>query len=105
MTLLRQRMIRDLQLRRLADRTQEAYVQAVAGLAKYYKLSPDKIDDQKVQAGIPQLSAGPRVPAVNSLDLRPHRAEDDPFERWKWSREGTKIQPNDFRATKRSRWR
>ena len=49
MTLLRQRMIRDLQLRRLADRTQQTYVQAVAGLAKYYKQSPDQIDDQKVQ--------------------------------------------------------
>jgi site-specific recombinase XerD len=42
-------MIRDLQLRRLADRTQQSYVQAVAGLAKYYKQSPDQIDDQKVQ--------------------------------------------------------
>jgi len=42
-------MIRDLQLRRLADRTQQSYVQAVAGLAQYYKQSPDRIDDQKVQ--------------------------------------------------------
>ena len=42
-------MIRDLQSRRLADRTQEVYVQSVAGLARYYKQSPDQIDDQKVQ--------------------------------------------------------
>jgi len=42
-------MIRDLQIRRLADRTQQSYVQAVAGLAQYYKQSPDQIDDQKVQ--------------------------------------------------------
>lgn len=42
-------MIRDLQVRRLSDRTQEAYIGAVAGLAKYYKQSPDQLTDQKVQ--------------------------------------------------------
>ena len=37
MTILRQRMVRDMQLRRLADKTQESYLWAVTGLAKYYK--------------------------------------------------------------------
>ena len=30
-------MVRDMQLRRLADKTQESYLWAVTGLAKYYK--------------------------------------------------------------------
>lgn len=41
MTMLRQRMIEDMQLRGLAPRTQEAYVAAVEQLANYYhKPSP-----------------------------------------------------------------
>jgi hypothetical protein len=40
MTVLRQRMIEDMQLRGLAARTQEAYVAAVEHLAKYYRKSP-----------------------------------------------------------------
>jgi len=42
-------MIRDLQLRRLSEGTQKRYLHAVAGLAQYYKLSPDQIDHQKIQ--------------------------------------------------------
>ena len=42
-------MIRDMQLRRLADRTQESYLYAVTGLAQYYKESPDRITEKKVQ--------------------------------------------------------
>jgi integrase/recombinase XerD len=49
MTVLRQRMIRDMQLRRLAPGTQEVYLHAVTGLAKYYKLSPDLITDKQAQ--------------------------------------------------------
>ena len=41
MSALRQRMLEDLQLRGLSARTQEAYVQAVAQLARYYGCSPD----------------------------------------------------------------
>jgi hypothetical protein len=42
MTPLRQRMIHDLQLRGYADRTVEAYVRAVAQLARFYHASPDQ---------------------------------------------------------------
>jgi integrase/recombinase XerD len=40
MTPLRQKMIEDMQLRGLAKRTQEAYVRAADGLAKYFGKSP-----------------------------------------------------------------
>lgn len=50
MTPLRQRMIDAMQLRGLAARTQHAYVAAVVGLARYYGISPDRLDSQRVQA-------------------------------------------------------
>ncbi|MBI5634427.1 MAG: site-specific integrase [Nitrospirae bacterium] len=47
---LRQKMINDMKLRRFAQKTQEAYVSAVAGLAKYHNQSPDLLDKEKIQA-------------------------------------------------------
>jgi integrase/recombinase XerD len=49
MTVLRQRMIEDMQLRGLAPRTQEAYVAAVEHLAKYYRKSPDEISEEELR--------------------------------------------------------
>jgi site-specific recombinase XerD len=49
MTELRQKMIRDMQLRRFAPRTQQSYVAAVAGLAKYYRRAPDTLSREEVQ--------------------------------------------------------
>ena len=43
MSELRDRMIRDMQLRNLSPKTQKGYVYAVAGLAKHYHRSPDQI--------------------------------------------------------------
>jgi site-specific recombinase XerD len=43
MTELRQRMIKEMTIRNFSPRTQEAYLSAVAGLAKHYRQSPDKI--------------------------------------------------------------
>lgn len=50
MTELRQRMIDDMQGRRMAEKTQEAYLWAVTGLARYYRRSPDQITEPEVQA-------------------------------------------------------
>jgi integrase/recombinase XerD len=49
MTPLRQRMIEDMQLRGLSERTQEAYVAAVRQLAKHYGKSPDQIGDEELR--------------------------------------------------------
>jgi site-specific recombinase XerD len=43
-------MIRELQLRQLAPRTVEVYVDAVADLAKYYGRSPDRIQREEVRS-------------------------------------------------------
>jgi integrase/recombinase XerD len=53
---LRQKMFNDMKLRRFAPNTQEAYVSAVAGLAKFYKQSPDLLDKEKIQAYLLHLS-------------------------------------------------
>ena len=50
MTQLRQRMIEDLQLRGLSERTQEMYVRAVRQLAEHYHKSPDRITEEELRA-------------------------------------------------------
>jgi site-specific recombinase XerD len=49
MTPLRQRMLDALVLRGMALRTQEAYIGAVAGLARHYRRSPDTLSAEEVQ--------------------------------------------------------
>ena len=43
MTALRKKMIREMTLRRFSTHTQKAYLNAVTGLSRYYKQSPEKI--------------------------------------------------------------
>ena len=50
MSAIRHRMIEDMQLHGYAAKTQEAYVGAVRGLAKYYKRSPADITQDEVRA-------------------------------------------------------
>ena len=49
MTPLRQRMLDALVLHGKAARTQEAYIEAVAKLARHYRCSPDRLSDGQVQ--------------------------------------------------------
>lgn len=49
MTPLRQQLIQELVLRGMAAKTQEAYIHHVYHLAKFYRLSPDKLSDQQVR--------------------------------------------------------
>ena len=48
MTPLRAKMIDEMKLRRFAPSTQEAYVYAVEGLARFYNQSPDQIDQERI---------------------------------------------------------
>ena len=50
MTPLRQRMLDAMVLRGMAQRTQEAYTEAIARLARHYHRSPDALSAQEVQA-------------------------------------------------------
>lgn len=49
MTALRQKMIEDMQLRGLAERTQQSYVAAVRGLAEYYGQSPAQLSEGELR--------------------------------------------------------
>lgn len=49
MSPLRQQMQADMVLRGLAPRTQQAYIASVAGLARYYRRSPEHLTDEEVQ--------------------------------------------------------
>jgi integrase/recombinase XerD len=55
MTPLRTKMIRDMQLQRLAPRTQEAYIAAVAGLAKFYCCPPDQLSPDQIRSYLHHL--------------------------------------------------
>jgi site-specific recombinase XerD len=50
MSPLREKMLRDMQLRRLSNNTQRVYTYAVHGLAKHYMKSPDQLTDEQVQS-------------------------------------------------------
>jgi integrase/recombinase XerD len=50
MTPLRAQMTQDMQLQRLAPKTQKAYIAAVAGLTKFYGCSPDHLSPDQIRA-------------------------------------------------------
>lgn len=49
MSVLRERMVREMELRRMAARTRQAYTQQVAGLAKHFRRSPDRIGESEIR--------------------------------------------------------
>jgi len=49
MTKLRQRMIEDMQLRGLSEKTQDSYLRAVRQLAEYYHKTPDQISEEELR--------------------------------------------------------
>ncbi len=49
MTPLRQRMIEDMQLRGLSEKTQDSYMRAVRQLAEHYARSPDQISEEELR--------------------------------------------------------
>ncbi len=49
MTPLRAQMIRTMELHRLADKTQRAYLHHVSALARHYRRSPDRLVPSQIQ--------------------------------------------------------
>ena len=49
MSQLRQKMIRDMELRNFSPNTQKSYITSVAGLAKHYHRSPEAIAPEEIQ--------------------------------------------------------
>jgi len=48
-TQLRKRMIEDMQLRGMSERTQESYVRSVRKLAEHFNKSPDQITEEELR--------------------------------------------------------
>jgi integrase/recombinase XerD len=61
MTRLRKRMIEDLQLRGYSGRTVEAYVHAVAQLARFYGMPPDRLAEDQIRQYLLHLSTVRKV--------------------------------------------
>jgi site-specific recombinase XerD len=55
MTPLRAKMIQQMQLQRFAPSTQDAYMRAIAGLAKYYGRSPDQLTSDEIRGYLHHL--------------------------------------------------
>ena len=85
MTPLRQRLIEELALRGYSNRTEEAYVHAVAGLAQHYCRAPDQLSDEEVRAYLlhlhlkTALCASTLNVAVSGLRFFYHRVLRQPF--------------------------
>jgi hypothetical protein len=56
MTQLRKKMIGDMQLHHFPRSTQKSYEMSVYKLAKYYRISPDKISEDQLKDYILHLS-------------------------------------------------
>jgi integrase/recombinase XerD len=65
---LRDRMHHDMVVRGLAERTRESYLAAVAGLAKFYRRSPDRLSQREVEAYLVHLAEERRL-AWNTRSL------------------------------------
>jgi site-specific recombinase XerD len=63
MTTLRQQYIRELVLRGMSSRTQEAYVAAVYQLAKYYRKAPNQLSDEEIKNYLFYLASEKKVSA------------------------------------------
>jgi site-specific recombinase XerD len=49
MSAMREKMIKEMTLRRLSANTQRSYLNAVSGLARYYNQSPEKMNKKMIQ--------------------------------------------------------
>lgn len=69
MTPLRQKMIEDMQLRGLSERTQQSYVAAVRGLAQYYGKSPAVLSEGELRAYLLYLKNEKKVAASTCIQV------------------------------------
>lgn len=69
MTLLRQRLIREMQLRQYSPRTIDSYVDAVYGLAAFYHRPPDQLKLEEVRSYLHHLLIERKL-AQNTCNLR-----------------------------------
>ena len=69
MTTLRQKMIEDMQLRGLAERTQQSYVAAVRKLAEYYGKSPAELSEAELREYLLYLKNEKQLAASSCMQV------------------------------------
>ena len=69
MTPLRQKMIEDMQLRGLAERTQQSYVAAVRKLAEYYGKSPAELNEAELREYLLYLKNEKQLAASSCIQV------------------------------------
>jgi Phage integrase, N-terminal SAM-like domain len=82
MSPLRARMIEDMTLAGLAVGTQKIYTQAVYGLAKHYRRSPDQLDEEEVRAYL--LGLRQRGVARGTFQTSQYAAMCLTIPSWRW---------------------
>src|SRR6202051_278285 len=66
MTLLRQRMLQDMQIRNLADNTQKSYLLQVSSFARHFRRSPELLGPEEIRAWLVPLREE-RPPSLESI--------------------------------------
>jgi hypothetical protein len=75
---LRNRMMRDMEVRRSSGQTVEAYVAGVKGLATYYGRPPDQLSDEEVQRYLLYVRDARRAQRFSSTRPFRHPAASPP---------------------------
>jgi integrase/recombinase XerD len=68
MSALREKMIQELKLKRMSDKTIKSYVSYINYLSLYYKKSPDKISREEVKKYLYHLQVNRKL-SPNSLNV------------------------------------
>jgi len=92
MSELRQRMIDQMTLRGFSPRTHESYLEAVTGLARYYKQSPDQLSAEQVRQYLLYLERERHL-AWNSLNVAASGLRFLYFDTLKWEPVKLEIPP------------
>jgi integrase/recombinase XerD len=66
---LRQKMIEEIRLRNFSPRTEQSYVSAMAGLAKYYRQSPDQLSQEQIRAYLLHLKERGLSPSSRNVAI------------------------------------
>ena len=104
MTPLRQRMQHDMQIRNLADNTQQSYLLQVSSFARHFRRSPEALGPEEIRAWLIHLREERKLapsslsPAIGALRFlyrvtlkRPWSDEDALI---RWYQEGADVQSN-----------
>jgi integrase/recombinase XerD len=66
---LRQKMIEEIRLRNFSPRTEQSYVSAMVGLAKYYRQSPDQLSQEQIRAYLLHLKERGLSPSSRNVAI------------------------------------